>query len=118
MNPLYESRAGLGWLGQAISGIVLVLLLGLHWVAQHYLATGGLRTYSEVVAYVGNPLVLLLELAFLVVVTYHALMGVRAILLDLGPGERLARFIDIGLVLVGIATILYGVDLLRAILTS
>jgi succinate dehydrogenase cytochrome b556 subunit len=113
-----KSKTGWGWLGQAISGIMLVALLGLHWVAQHYLAASGLRTYSEVVAYLENPLVFLLELAFLVVVTYHALMGVRAILLDLGPGKRLTRLLDIGLILVGIATILYGIDLLRAILIS
>ena len=113
-----KSKTGWGWLGQAISGIVLVALLGLHWVAQHYLASGGLRTYSDVVAYLGNPLVLILEVAFLVVVTYHALMGVRAILLDLGPSEWLTQLLDIGLVLVGIATILYGVDLLRLILAA
>jgi succinate dehydrogenase / fumarate reductase membrane anchor subunit len=115
---LNTKRSGLGWLGQAISGIALLALLGLHWIAQHYLVAGGLRNYSEMVAYLGHPLVLALELAFLVVVTYHALMGVRAILLDIGPGTRFARLLDIGLVLVGIATVLYGIDLLRAILTS
>lgn len=93
-------------------------LLGLHWVTQHYLAAGGLRTYSDVVAYLDNPLVLLLELAFLVVVTYHALMGVRAILLDMGPRKRLVRLMDFVLVLVGIATVFYGIDLLRAILKT
>lgn len=105
-------------MGQAISGVALVGLLGLHWVAQHYLAAGGMRTYADVVAYLGNPLAVLLELAFLVVVTYHALMGVRAILLDLGPGERLTRLLDTGLILVGIATVLYGIELLRAIIDS
>lgn len=113
-----KTESGYHWLGQAISGIILVALLGLHWVAQHYLAVSRLRSFSEVVAYLSNPLVLLLELAFLVVVTYHALMGVRAILLDLGPRQRLARLMDFGLVLIGIATILYGINLLRAILTS
>ncbi len=113
-----KSRTGWGWLGQAISGVALVGLLGLHWVAQHYLAAGGMRTYADVVAYLGNPLAVLLELAFLVVVTYHALMGMRAILLDLGPGERLTRLLDTGLILVGIATVLYGIELLRAIIDS
>ncbi len=84
-----QASGKLGWLSQAISGILLVLLLGMHWVAQHYLAAGGLRTYAEVVSYLENPLVLVLEVAFLVVVTYHALLGVRAVLLDLSPGERL-----------------------------
>jgi succinate dehydrogenase hydrophobic anchor subunit len=108
-------QAGLGWLSQAISGILLVGLLGMHWVAQHYLAVGGLRTYAEVVSYLENPLVLVLEVAFLAVVTYHALLGVRAVLLDLGPGERLIRLLDAGLILTGIATVLYGINLLRLI---
>ena len=115
-SSLNSRQAGWGWLSQAISGILLVLLLGMHWVAQHYLATGGLRTYSEVVSYLGNPLVLLLEVAFLAVVTYHALLGLRAVLLDLGPGKRLVRLLDAGLILTGIATVLYGISLLRLIL--
>jgi succinate dehydrogenase hydrophobic anchor subunit len=108
--------AGWGWLSQAISGILLVILLGMHWVAQHYLAAGGLRTYAEVVSYLANPLVLTLEITFLVVVTYHALLGVRAVLLDLGPGQRLLRVLDIGLILTGIASVIYGISLLRTIL--
>ena len=108
----------MAWLSQAISGILLVLLLGIHWVAQHYLAAGGLRTYTEVVTYLENPLVLVLEIAFLVVVTYHALLGLRAVLLDLGPGTKLARLMDAGLILTGIATVIYGINLLRLILAK
>jgi succinate dehydrogenase hydrophobic anchor subunit len=111
-----KRQAGFSWFSQAISGILLVILLGMHWIAQHYLAAGGLRTYSEVVSYLENPLVLVLEVAFLVVVTYHALLGLRAVLLDLGPGERLVRLLDAGLILTGIATVFYGINLLRLIL--
>lgn len=110
-NALYEARAGWGWLSQAISGLLLVGLLGLHWVAQHYLASGGLRSFSEVVAYLRNPLALLLELSFLAIVTYHALTGVRAILLDLGPGKRLMQVLDFALFFVSLATVLYGIQL-------
>jgi succinate dehydrogenase hydrophobic anchor subunit len=60
--------------------------------------------------------VLVLEVAFLAVVTYHALLGVRAVLLDLGPGERLVRLLDSGLVIIGVATLFYGINLLRLIL--
>jgi len=111
-------QAGWGWLSQAISGILLVVLLGMHWIAQHYLAAGGLRTYAEVVSYLEHPLVLLLEIAFLVVVTYHALLGVRAVLLDMSPGNRLVRLLDAGLILTGIATVIYGINLLRLILAT
>lgn len=110
-------KSGWIWLSQAISGILLVALLGLHWVAQHFLAAGGLRTYFEVVAYLKNPFVFVMELAFLVVVTCHALLGVRAIILDLGPGRRLTQLLDLGLALAGIMTLLYGIGLLRDILT-
>jgi succinate dehydrogenase / fumarate reductase, membrane anchor subunit len=116
--PVNRRRSGFGWLSQAISGILLVLLLGMHWVAQHYLAAGGLRTYAEVIAYVENPLVLVLETTFLAVVTVHALLGVRAVLLDLGPGDRWVRLMDAGLILAGIATVFYGINLLRLILVQ
>jgi succinate dehydrogenase / fumarate reductase membrane anchor subunit len=107
-----------GWLIQAISGLLLVVLLGMHWVAQHYIAVGGLRTYVEVVGYLRHPLVFILEAAFLIVVTVHALFGVRAILIDLGVGRRVNQLVNWGLVFVGVFTIWYGLDLLRAITAS
>jgi succinate dehydrogenase hydrophobic anchor subunit len=55
-----------------------------------------------------NPLALGLELAFLIVVTGHALMGVRAILVDLGLPPRLQRSLDISLSDAGLLTVLYG----------
>ena len=77
-----------------------------------------MRTYAEVVSYLENPLVLVLEATFLAVITVHALLGVRAVLLDLGPGERWIRLIDAGLILTGIGTVLYGLNLLRLILVQ
>jgi succinate dehydrogenase / fumarate reductase membrane anchor subunit len=116
--PVNRRKAGYGWLSQAISGILLVLLLGMHWVAQHYLAAGGLRTYAEVVSYLENPLVLVLEAVFLAVATYHALLGVRAVLMDLSPGDRWVRLLDACLIITGIVTLFYGINLLRLILVK
>ena len=99
------------WLLQAVSGISLIALVGIHWIAQHYLAAGGLRTYAQVVAYLRRPIALGLEMTFLVVVTGHALMGVRAILSDVGLLARLQRSIDIILWVVGFLTVLYGLQL-------
>ena len=100
------------WLLQSISGIALVVLVGLHWIAQHYLAAGGLRTYAEVVVYLQQPIALALELTFPVVVTGHALLGVRAILGDLSLPARLQRFIDMAVWTVGVLTVLYGLQLI------
>lgn len=91
------NRAGLLWLAQAISGALLVALMFLHMVANHFVVEGGLQTYQDVLRYLSNPLVFGLETVFLVVVTLHALLGVRAIVLDTGlsrPAEvRLNRLL-------------------------
>ncbi len=99
------------WLLQAFSGILLILLVSAHLVAQHYLASGGLRTYVEIVAYLRQPTALVLELSFLIVVTAHALMGVRAIIADLGFSAKLQRGIDVTLWVVAFATVAYGLQL-------
>ncbi len=99
------------WLLQALSGVALVVLVGLHWVAQHYLAAGGLRTYAEVVAYLQQPVALGLEVAFLVVVTAHALIGVRAIIADLGLSPKWQYSVNLALWMVGALTVLYGMQL-------
>jgi succinate dehydrogenase hydrophobic anchor subunit len=104
------------WLIQAFSGAALMLLAGLHWIAQHYVASGGLRDYAAVVGYLRNPLFFLLEAVFLVVVTLHALLGVRAILMDFGPGRLSARSLDLALLLLGLLTVGYGIFLTLAIL--
>jgi succinate dehydrogenase hydrophobic anchor subunit len=104
-----------GWWAQAGSGGLLVVMAALHWIAQHFLAAGGLRSYSEVVAYLRQPAALGLEIVFLITVTAHALLGVRAIALDLGLTPRAARRLNWILAVAGAATVWYGVDLVLAI---
>lgn len=106
------------FLGQVVSGAALLLLLGLHMIAQHFVVPSGLRDYASVVDWLGSPIVIFLEVAFLVVVTYHALVGVRAIILDFGFGDRTVRLINGLLWVVGIVTVVYGVVLLAAILNA
>jgi len=99
------------WLFQSISGGLLVVLGGTHLVAQHLLAPTGLRTYEYVVSYLRQPAAFALETAFLATVVVHALLGVRSIALDLGPGARWQRRLDLGLVALGLAMVCYAVAL-------
>ncbi|MDX1617024.1 MAG: hypothetical protein R3300_22145, partial [Candidatus Promineifilaceae bacterium] len=101
--------AGAIWIIQAISGLLLILLLGLHMIAHHFVVEGGLRTFSDVVDYVSNPVIFALEVLFLIIVTPHAILGLRTVLLDLGPGKRTAQVIDWVLAIVGLAAIGYGI---------
>jgi succinate dehydrogenase hydrophobic anchor subunit len=50
-----------------------------------------------------------------VTVTVHALLGVRSVLLDRGPGRRAARLLDRLALVVGAATIVYGLSVLLVV---
>lgn len=106
-----EGRASGTWLWQALSGIGLLILLGLHMIAQHFVAAGGIRSFQDVLAYIRNPLIIVLELVFLAVVTYHALLGVRAIVADLGLTRRQESTINRILTVLGVVMVAWGVYL-------
>jgi succinate dehydrogenase / fumarate reductase membrane anchor subunit len=108
-NPFeQEPKATTSWLWQVITGVGLVFLLGFHLVAQHFIVKGGLRDFADVVTYLRNPLVLVLEVLFLVCVATHAMLGVRAILLDFGLTDRAEQWLSRVLTGVGILTVGYG----------
>jgi succinate dehydrogenase hydrophobic anchor subunit len=116
-NPFaQEPKASLSWLWQVITGAGLVVLLGLHFVAQHFIAKGGLRDFAEVLAYLRNPVFLVLEVLFLIFVASHAMLGVRAILMDFGLSDRTEKRLTQALTVVGVLTVGYGMWLTWAII--
>ena len=105
-KPLTRERAGSwSWIFQAFSGAMLLILLGLHMVAQHFIVKGGLRTYADVVTYISNPIIFVLEILFLIAVTWYALLGVRAILFDLGLKPVTERRVTVILTVIGMAAV-------------
>lgn len=107
------ARTARAWRWTTGTGIALLALVGVHMIAHHFVVeeVGGLRTYRQVLAYVANPVIFVVESAFLIAVTAHALLGLRGVLLDLGPGPRARRRIDAALWALGIATVAYGLFL-------
>jgi succinate dehydrogenase hydrophobic anchor subunit len=110
-------RSARVWRWTTGSGVALLVLVGVHMIAHHFVVeeVGGLRTYRQVLAYVASPAIFVVESAFLVTVTVHALLGLRGVLLDLGPGPRARRRIDAGLWTLGVATVAYGLFLLATL---
>ncbi len=108
-NPFaQEPKATSSWLWKAFTGVALLLLLGLHFIANHFIAKGGLRDFADVVAYLRNPIILVLEVLFLVVVATHAMLGIRAILTDFGLSDRAEKRLSQALTTVGVLTVGYG----------
>ena len=109
-----SGRSSRAWWWTALTGAALLLLLTVHMVAHHFVVedVGGLRSYEQVLDYIANPVIFTLELFFLIVVTIHALLGLRGVLFDLGIGVRARRRTDLLLWLLGLVTVGYGFFLL------
>lgn len=104
------ARQSLSWIGQAVSGVLLIVIVLLHMYFQHF-AARGLLDAEEIIVHVSQPAIFILEILFVLVVTYHALLGLRAILFDLNLSETARRKVTLGLTFLGVVTVLYGVVL-------
>jgi len=103
------------WFIKVLAGGLILVFLVIHFIVNHLVAPGGLLTFQDVVKYYQNPGVLVMEGFFLTFVLVHALLGLRSILLDLHPSESLMKIVNIGLIILGAATLIYGIWLLIAV---
>ena len=73
-RPIWRLTAG--------SGVALLVLIAAHMVANHFVveSVGGLRSYTRSLEYLADPVMLAVEIAFLMVVTIHAMLGLRSVL--------------------------------------
>ena len=96
------------WLVKIITGPLLLVLLGIHLVVNHFIGETGLLTYTDIVAYYQNPIIPIMEICFLIAVVTHSLTGLRGIVLDLKPSRNILKVVDIILVIAGVSVIIYG----------
>jgi succinate dehydrogenase hydrophobic anchor subunit len=98
------------WAWTAGSGVALLVLVTIHMVAHHFVveSVGGLRTYQHVLDYIANPAIFVIESLFLVVVTIHAMLGLRSVLFDFGLSPRAKHLTDRSLTVLGVVTLAYG----------
>lgn len=96
------------WLVKIVTGPLLIVLILVHFIVNHFIGQNGLLTYADVVAYYSNPLIPLMEILFLATVVTHSLSGLRGIILDLKPSRGVLTAVDWLLTLVGVAAISYG----------
>jgi succinate dehydrogenase hydrophobic anchor subunit len=109
------NRAATVWITQVLTGLLLIAILTLHMISHHFVVEGGLRDYQQVLDYVQNPLVFVLELVFIIIATAHALLGVRAVILDIGLSEGAKRTLNWVLAILGAITLVYGIWLAFAL---
>ena len=103
------------WLLKILFGLAIAVLIAVHFVVNHLVADGGLLTYQDVINYYKNPGITAMEIAFLIFVVTHALMGTRSIFLDLNPSEKMLKIINWGMLVLGGAAIIYGIWLVQVV---
>jgi succinate dehydrogenase hydrophobic anchor subunit len=103
------------WLYKIVAGLLIVILLGVHFVVNHLVAPNGLLSYDDVIRYYQVPIIPIMEIAFLAFVVSHALVGLRSIILDLNPSNLVLKIVDILFVLVGTGFVAYGIWLVVVI---
>jgi succinate dehydrogenase cytochrome b subunit len=82
---LYRGREGQwSWLAHRVTGVAIILFLFAH-VVDTALVGWGPDAYNRVVSVYHNPLIRLLELGLVAAVIYHALNGVRIMVIDFWP---------------------------------
>lgn len=106
-----------GWIVQAVTGVLVLVLVTVHMIANHFIVSQGLRNFDDVVSYLSNPIVIVWEVVFLAVVTWHGLLGLRAILFDFGFSPVIERRITRILTVVGVVAVVYGMWLTAVIVS-
>ncbi len=109
-DSLERSRGGMWpWLGQRVTAVIVLVTILIHLVLTHFIAIGQL-SFDNIGARLAGGAVLVNDILLLVVVTFHALNGVRMVVLDYGLTGTTSRRVFTGVLLViGIAGIVYGV---------
>ncbi len=100
VTPRSGEGAGL-WFLKILTGFLVIVVLVIHLIVNHLIVEGGLLTYADVVRYYQNPIIPIMEIAFLIFVVTHALIGLRSVLLDLHPSNKVLRIINYGLGVLG-----------------
>ena len=85
---LWKGTGMWAWMLFRISGLVLVFYLFVHlWVISQG-RVGGPQSLNDLFAFFDKPLLVFLDLMLVAAVLYHALNGVRILLMDLGVGIK------------------------------
>jgi len=103
----YQWHVGfIAWVLHRLTGLLLSLYLIIHvWVVRTI--SHGPEGFNRVMAMVQTPLFLFFEVGLLGTVLYHALNGVRLLLIDLGWGVRHQK--GLFFVLAALAMVILGI---------
>ena len=106
------------WFFQRVSAGLLIVLLAVHIFLDHYDEIGAEITVGWVHARLGELIYIAVDYSMLAVVLFHGLNGTRTILFDFEMFVKRKRAVDIGLWVLGVATMIWGIVILWPFITG
>ena len=108
-ETLDRSRGGMWpWLGQRVTAVLVIVTIMIHLILTHYIAIGQL-SFDNIGARLAGGAVVVNDVVLLVAVVYHALNGLRMVVLDWGLANSGARRgFDAALWVIGVAAVIFG----------
>jgi len=106
------------WLLKLVTGPLILVLIVVHFVVNHYIGSNGLLTYREILNYYRIWIVPIMEGLFLVLVVSHALLGLRSIILDMHPSRSVLNLINWLFLIAGVVSVVYGIWLIRVVVAN
>ncbi len=100
------------WFLQRLSAGLLVILLATHIFLDHYAQVGADITVSWVHERLGQVLYIAVDYSMLALVLFHGLNGTRTVLFDFEMFVKRRKAVDIGLWILGIAMLVWGIVIL------
>lgn len=112
----YRLHSGyIAWILHRLTGLALALYLFMHiWVIHHI--SQGKEAFNQVMAVVQSPLFHILEIGLLACVAYHAVNGIRVVLIDYGPAAERGPHVGWAwgaLIITAVVTVAGGIPMLR-----
>ena len=114
------------WILHLVTGVLIAVFLGIHMVLMHLDAILGFfgvdatepTSWGAMMSRSAQGIWAGLYIALLAFVLYHALYGLRGIILELTPSLRTERIITLVIIVVGIIAFIWGTYVPLALLSS
>lgn len=100
------------WFFQRLSAGLLIILLTVHIYLDHYAEVGADITVNWVHQRLGQLLYIGVDWSMLALVIFHGLNGSRTILFDFDMFAKRRKTVDVGLWILGIAMLVWGIIVL------
>lgn len=99
------------WILQMSTGLAMIALVSTHFYVTHMISHDALE-YSAVIERVSSTEYRLLYGVLLLIVSFHAFNGLRAIILDTNAGMKVKNAINVLTTLMFLTAFFYGIYLL------